>query len=179
MVKWKQLQWQRVFFHMAALSASCCYAALFYRCVLLNAFKELFAAKYLSLHIFQAFCSLFTLLCQTFVVCSRSLFHSFVHSVFVCVSTITALSSCAVSLFGTHIVASFEQIICFIPFSAHTNPCSVISTILVILLFFVCVIYNLFLFWLFHYPPPLDVSNAIANNVVDTFYVDVNNLNCF
>lgn len=76
MVKWKQSQWQRLFSHMVALSASCCYAALFYRCVLLNAFKELFAAKYLSLHIFQAFCSLFTLLCQTVAVCSRSFVRS-------------------------------------------------------------------------------------------------------
>lgn len=121
---------------------------------------------------------------ETIAVLSLStLFRSLCVSLY-CASTITASFSSNVirhSRCRFQTIATFHSILC-------TNPCPVISTILVILLFFVCVYHNLFSFGLFHFPStPLSLAIFIFIFVSlcvyvalfnTTFYVDVSILNC-
>lgn len=180
--------------HMGAVCMCVRHAALFYRCVLLNAFKELFTAKYLCLCTFFKYCvRVYEFVClgwrndgctlsSTFLCSLNNVYAS------ECVSTMPPTPSLAFDS-RRHSHCRFQTITMFHSIFVHTNPCPVISTIHVILLYFVCVIHNLFSSSgaVFTHPFPFpvapqclctSVSCAVANDVGNTFYVDVNSLNC-
>lgn len=117
-LKWKQWQW--------LFPCAMCHAALFYRCVLLNAFKELFAAKYLSLHFssFPCTSTIYICMAKLIALCLALHSHTLKFISFVA-SHLPPQSNMFHSIYTQHTLSNFyysRYFIALAPFVNHILP---------------------------------------------------------